>query len=442
MNNLLRRFGRLSVATVFTLALSGSFTLALSGCGGSVESSGDTTMGGGDPAEALSAACSAAEDSSADPIVAACTRFVHVRDGFRTACSTWGEPVLDDEASIASCVGIATAEGVTVTAGDIVSCSAEVCAAGCAVGAPPPCVGSAQQLLFPGFQKKGTLAAGDGCFTHLQCQSGYCSASWNTCGQCLSTKEAGEDCSGALDVCVGGAVSCANGVCELSGKKEGEACIDYGGGDCQSTLFCKTPNPQTIDGVCVPRGGAGQACSKEEECAGGLFCKAGSCTAYLPDGAACAPGDFCASMYCVNGACGTPQMGLHEGDDCSASAVCRDGLTCDLGVCKVMEYVPEGAECTLSGAAFCAPDHICDNPTCVPGPCDKPLSCAPAPKDGEPCGFYLECAEGYACVGYSIEDGERGTCVKMGGIGDPCPCNEDLACKDGSCAAWGDGVCP
>ncbi len=417
MNNLLRRLGWLSAAT--------TVTLSLFGCGGSVEGSGGTggsttTTGGAtgvDPVEALSAACGAMNGGgSADPITAACTRLVHVRNGFSTTCSAWGEPVLDDEATIATCVGIATAAGVTVTAGDIASCSAEVCAAGCQTGGLPSCVGNAQELLFPGFQKKGTLTAGEGCFTHLQCQSGVCSSGADGCGQCLTTKQAGEDCSGPLDVCVGYTVSCANGVCEPSGKKEGEACISYGGGDCQSTLFCETPDPQSIDGTCVPRAKSGQACSAQDECAAGLFCKAGSCTGYLPDGAACGPDDLCASSYCVNGACGIPQMGLHVGDDCSAAMVCRDGLECDQGVCIPMKYVPEGAECDLGGAGFCAPDQICDNPSCPLGPCVEPLHCLPAPGEGEPCGSYLQCAEGHACVGYSFEDGERGTCAKLGGL--------------------------
>ena len=350
--------------------------------------------------------------------------------------------MFDEEASIATCVGIATAEGVTVTAEDIESCSDEVCGTGCQVGAWPPCVGTGQELLFPGFQKKGTLAAGETCFTHLQCQSAHCLTTADGCGQCLTTKQVGEDCSGPFDTCVGFTASCVNGVCELSGKKEGEACIDYGTGDCQSTLFCKTPGPQTIDGVCVPKSGAGQACSKEQECEDGLFCKAGTCTVYLPDGAPCMPGgDPCAAYYCVNGTCGTPQMGLHEGDDCSVSTLCRDGLICDQGVCKIMQYVPEGGACSLGGADLCAPDQICDNLECPPGPCEKPLHCLPAPQDGAPCGSYLQCADGFECVGFSIQDGERGACVKLGGLGEPCPCNEDLLCQGGSCVPWGDPVC-
>jgi hypothetical protein len=135
-------------------------------------------------------------------------------------------------------------------------------------------------------------------------------------------------------------------------------------------------------------------------------------------------------------------MGLHEGDDCSASSVCRDGLDCDQGVCVPMKYVPEGAECKLDGSGFCAPDHICDNPACTPGPCNEPMHCTPAPKAGEPCGSYLECAEGHVCVDYSIQDGQRGTCAKLSGLGQPCPCNDDLVCHEGACAAWGDPVCP
>ncbi|MFO0590894.1 MAG: hypothetical protein U0441_25345 [Polyangiaceae bacterium] len=442
MNNRLRLAGWFSVASVVSLALFG--------CGGSVNTSGDTggstttgsTSGSDtDPLEALSAACGATNGGSADPITAACTRLVHVRNGFLTTCSVWGEPALDDAGSIATCVGIATAKGVTVTAADIESCSAEVCTGGCGDAALPSCVMNGQDLLFPWGQKKGTLAAGEACFTSLQCQSGLCDGGVDGCGQCLNTKQPGEDCSGPLDRCVGNNSSCLNGVCEITGTKEGEACNAYGGGDCQFTLYCKTPDPQTLDGVCTARLGAGQACSGDE-CAAGLYCKGGTCAAFSPDGAACAPGDLCSSGYCVNGTCGTPELGLHEGDDCSAWPMCRTGLTCVNGVCEPMSYVPEGAECTLGGPDVCAPDHICDNPACAPGPCVETLHCVPAPKDGEPCGFYLQCAEGYSCEGFSIQDKERGTCTKLGGLGDPCPCNEDLTCKDGSCAAWGDAVCP
>ncbi len=411
---------------------------ALPACGSELtETSGPSTFTD-DAAEALAKACGAPETGPSGDLATACMRLVKKRTGYLRTCSLWGEPEIDEEAVLAACVGLATAPGAAVSAKEIDGCAEEVCQ-GCPVGEAPSCLGYGANLLFPGHDQKGTRKPGEACVAHLQCDTGYCSASGLDCGQCEVPRALGETCDGAFDFCVDGRYWCTDGVCQLPGKKLGEKCIDYGGGDCQSSLFCKPLTASTIDGVCVTRGQADAACKGDDECASGLYCGGTKCAPYLQDGAICQGSDRCVHT-CVAGVCGVPQLGLHEGDDCTYSVACRDGLLCEEGVCVARKHLAEGDLCYQPGGALCPPDLMCD--WTDPGfTYMGELKCMALPEAGEPCMHQMSCAKGATCVGFAPAEDKRGVCTKQAGMGGPCPCEDDLFCDGGKCVPFGAGMC-
>lgn len=386
--------------------------------------------------EALSNACSAPdEDPSPDPIVAACTRLIRKRTGYMRTCSVWGQPVIDEKAGIDSCVGIATSPGAALSAADIDGCGEEICQ-GCPAGGMPTCLGYGANMLFPNHDKKGTAKPGEACIANLQCESGHCSASYKSCGTCQSPRALGEACGGSFDVCTEG--GCTDGICAFSGKKEGESCTNYGGGDCASDFFCEPMDTGTIEGLCVARGKESAPCAADEECAQGMYCSVNGCAVLLPDGAVCQAGQRCVNS-CIDGVCTIPQLGLHEGDDCSFSMVCRDGLLCENKVCVPVQYIAEGAACEGQNV-FCGPENACDS-ACPIGECDADQSCLPRPGPGEPCTINMACAAGSYCIGFAPAEGNRGICFKEGAENEPCPCGDDLTCVSGKCVPFGQAMC-
>lgn len=168
----------------------------------------------------------------------------------------------------------------------------------------------------------GKLANGVACANSNQCQSGFCTAALNSCGTCAVPAKSGEACS-ATKLC-GLGLSCAGGKCAPYGAV-GAACGNNLA-PCATNLYCKT-------NVCAAQLAAGDTCnaaSTVTECnpIQGLFCNGTTrkCEAY--------------KLAAATEACGT---------------VMASTVLCDTG-----------GYCTGTGAAN--------------------RKCAPAAKEGQPCG--------------------------------------------------------
>ncbi len=357
----------------------------------------------------LSMACQT--ESSSSTLVEACTAFIKRRDAYATTCGGFSDERFDEQAAIASCVGIATSPGALVTPAEIDGCATTICG-GCGIELYPACVGYEGNLLFPGHDKKGTAPPGDPCVAHLQCASGYCSSYGIDCGHCENARSLGETCTGQFDKCEDEHAQCSSaGVCELTGQRLGEACTAYGQGDCQANLFCEVTDPSTTSGVCVARHEVGGSCiPTQEQCVDGLYCHDHACKAPLADGQAC-DGSYMCAQSCVDGKCGKPVIPLHAGDPCSHQFGCGHDLYCNDA------------------------DH------CAVG-CSEDLSlCAPRPQSGSPCDMNGNCAPNTICVGFNPSQASAGVCTRKGGEGEACPCGDDLACVHGKCVAFGAATC-
>ena len=125
---------------------------------------------------------------------------------------------------------------------------------------------SGYDVLYPHHEKKGEAPLGAICFVNLQCESGYCSSFYGTCGQCQRTRVAGESCGTPIDTCLDS--TCVNGLCQQHpGTALGGKCTQYGGGSgCQQGLVCKTIEPNGFAGFCMVPGGVGFTCGSSNEC--------------------------------------------------------------------------------------------------------------------------------------------------------------------------------
>lgn len=120
--------------------------------------------------------------------------------------------------------------------------------------------------------------------------------------------------------------------------------------------------------------------------------------------------------------CNGPRSAPHLCDESSLYCGAQPGnAACT--VCQ--ELHPEGAGCSTSSSCetgFCSVENTCT---------------APAPRArGETCTRDDQCAGELLCTAAS--DGGTRTCAARGGAGDSCavtPCQVDLACIDGTCAA-------
>lgn len=278
------------------------------------------------------------------------------------------------------------------------------------------------------FSLAGTLAAGEPCLVNLQCASGRCSGRYedDTCGVCQELRGDGEACSPPAFPCDSGA-SCEGGVCVPHGKKLGEDCIAYGGGDCQASLCCDASAGDGLHGFCKPRGQPGQDCDDHVSlCLDGLVCAAGVCVERRPDGASCGEQAFCVN-HCVDGVCRSPDPdGQKLGESCGYFP-CRPGLACSPEKrCEQAILAREGEDCTVNP---CAPDLLCSYGY-LPGAIAR--RCVGVPGVGEPCAD-LRCAPGLICHDVSLGKGNPGTCVPRGDEGEPCPCIGELVCDQDVC---------
>jgi hypothetical protein len=392
-------------------------------------------------ASILVPACASSVEQSAD-FVPVCEQLLQARTANGQRCFgifAVAPSAAERRAFVDSCAGIAAAPGSRLTHADVSACTAalDTCVPGWGY---PSCLGAGTGLIYPGHDRKGSRAPGEECFAGVQCDSGYCSAGDGACGACQRVRHSGETCTDDDDRCVD--AFCLEGTCGNKEPKAGDPCVGFSADECGDTLYCKLPSP--AHGTCVSRAGVGEACDAAP-CLPALFCKAGTCMTPRPDGASCEGPDDCVSRRCKDGVCWTAPWGIQEGMDCS-EGVCRQDLMCgDDLVCAPRVYAQAGVECMpvdppLDG---CAPGFYCHFPCWGSDNCPGPPkgNCRALPGPGEPCGVFSECAVGMTCEGNAAGEGIFGTCTRMGGEGDPCPCFDALVCVDGTCKPAGAALC-
>lgn len=369
-------------------------------------------------------------------IVTACEHLGARRVAYSQRCpSSIGEyPAEEPQVFVDTCVGIATARGVTLTPLDLQACADELDAWPCSRGDSYTCLGYKGDLLYPEHDKTGTLALGEACFSQVQCASGYCDRvpSWGDCGTCKRGRSEGESCTDATDVCKEN-LGCSDGICQPPGHKLGEECLGKGI-ICQRALYCNDSFR------CAAYGQAGASCNASTPCAHVLFCQAGVCVARFPDGTNCTDSAMCASGLCDNGVCtAVPPRptGLIAGQDCSAGS-CRDDLWCSKNhVCTVPTHLPEGAACARDDfpTIACENGFYCDETCTEANGCQG--TCRRYPIAGEPCTKFVGCGRGTYCEGFDVNDLSKSHCEKLGTKGEACPCAYGLTCLAGVCITYG-----
>lgn len=241
----------------------------------------------------------------------------------------------------------------------------------------------------------GVAALGEPCSGKVQCQGAVTGDVACVAGRCTERLPAGERCEdlpddvGRCDVCRGDA-RCRQATSDgqyycysythLPRGVAGDRCVK----DLDPYAFPPDQSPEqsvvfadcsvadglmcSDEGVCVPVGGLGEACSFGFYCESGLACERGTCVPGLPAGARCESARTCgAGLYCrwtetvcdardpvtgrclgetlVAGVCSAPSG---EGEACGEHVRCADALVCssfsaaDDGQC-VRQTV---AECT------------------------------------------------------------------------------------------------
>lgn len=172
------------------------------------------------------------------------------------------------------------------------------------------------------------------------------------------------------------------------------------------------------DITCLPNPREGDACTTTSECSNGLSCRDGACvtapTAGQPcDGATCAVGFRCVAGTCLAWA--------KRGEACanessSGGAPCQQGLACRDGVCGDM--LREGESCA-GNSNRCGAGLQCVNSTCTR-----------RGEAGAACRSLFDCDVGFWCDGT--------TCVAKQNAGSACTANGacalGLTCIDGACA--------
>ena len=352
----------------------------------------------------------------------ACQAFFHELGALPVACP-FAQPARVEPLFMEACLAAVTAPGSLVTpASMLAECVDRI--DGCNL--PEAC--QAYQGGPYVFSLRGTLGTGAPCLLNLQCASGRCSGLFedDTCGVCQELRGGGEPCSPPVFQCESDA-SCEGGVCVPHGKKPGEDCIDYGGGDCQPGLHCDASAGDGLHGFCKPRGQPGQACDENQApCLDRLACAAGVCAERRPDGASCGEQAFCIN-YCVDGVCRSPgPNGQKLGESC-AYFPCRPGLTCSpQKLCETVSVAHKGEDCSERP---CAPDLLCSYGY-LPGSIAH--RCVEVPGPGEPC-VDLRCAPKSTCRDVAYGEGNPGTCVAQGVEGEACPCIGELVCDQEVC---------
>ncbi len=270
------------------------------------------------------------------------------------------------------------------------------------------------------------LGDGSSCESDEDCESGYC----NSEDVCMDKPSIGEPCSGFSDcypfgycdgVCVArlrpGATCerqdaclepyvCLTGTCVLPSLRCEPAPL---GEPCTYFRFCADGgycDPSTFS--CVRQHGAGDSCSRDEECNASLYCNYNAvngpvCAVASAVGEACGDDQPCVrDAVCVEGMCATIER-------CETSADCDDATYCEEGICA-----PHGAlgdRCINSAGDMCGPGLYCD------------IDCEAREAQGESCASYMPCLEHLRC--------DRDTSLCQPRVAQDDPCDNDGDCVDG-----------
>lgn len=249
------------------------------------------------------------------------------------------------------------------------------------------------------------FAAASPCGTTGWC-NGFGRCALHPGGEICAPAQCSEDRLSVLDadVCDGSGACLDGGITSCGSYRCSDgACLER----CDRAEHC-APSAYCDGGRCEPKRGAGQACTRESECAAG-HCVDGVCC----DSACGGTCQACSAEkkgFGLDGQCANVRFGLNPDGECMAQDTSTCGMT---GVCSgegSCQLHPSGTVCR---EASCAEDGVTWTPesTCDgAGRCEHeiPVSCAPnacvdaacsttLQANGSPCTGAGECASGH-CV--------------------------------------------
>jgi hypothetical protein len=242
--------------------------------------------------------------------------------------------------------------------------------------------------------------------------------------------------------------------------KKARACLDAI--EKQGCDSLSTRNPSVCDDALSGSVPLGNACSIDAECAGNAHCDWGSgtcpgvCAAPHTDGQSCvADGDCADSLICQGlgaagsvGQCRAPATGGQvclgtTGPECRPELVCLGGTATASGTCAAIDIVASGKlgeACDLTAQKLCRAGLSCAVQTVTPS---LTFSCIAKLASGAPCTLAIPdpCQDDEICTATQNAP-TTGTCTPMPKLDEACttaiPCNGDLVCIAGKCAALKD----
>jgi hypothetical protein len=196
----------------------------------------------------------------------------------------------------------------------------------------------------------------------------WCEAGTKTCQPLRQTGErCGDDGTGASAGACAQTLWCDYvpgqvGTCRPR-NGQGGSCREHWG--CSGELHCTRTGATDTGGRCVKISASGEACQFPPDCAKGLTCVKGVCTATLPVGAACDDPEACGFRVVCAGTCLAPA--------CSG-APCGPDDKCTFGTCKNGQCGPR-----LAYGEPCPNDDACRSGSCdaTKGVCIDGFDCVP-----------------------------------------------------------------
>lgn len=186
------------------------------------------------------------------------------------------------------------------------------------------------------------------------------------------------------------------GHCEALGELDDDCATDLGL-QCEPDLLCQ-------DGACAARPGQGEDCSSSGNCIDGLVC---------------VRVDAEQEIYECHA------RAANVGDACEAFAACPAGASCFEGTCR--DALPTAAPCIAESQ--CPADELCTSSATG----DGTQRCRPRIESGEPCGYTEQCVAPLVC--FQAGEESQPTCRAYAAVDDPCSggwCAEGLFCSFGA----------